>query len=177
MNTLDCIAARKSVRAFEDKAIPREILECIVRAALHAPIGMALFENLHLSVLTSREKVDAFTALCREQSGDPTADPVHGAAAMIVVSGKRPNANVEFANAACMIENMLLAATDLQIGSLYVNGAIGALRESSLLPRFRSLLQLPPEYTPIGSVALGYCKEKFEPQHTPKNKLTGIDYV
>ena len=114
MNTMDCIAARKSVREFDKSPVEKEKLEQIVRAAQYAPTGMHLYDSLHLTVLATHEAVDKFTDLARKQSGDAQADPAHGAGALIVVSGRRPDMPVEYANAACMIENMLLAATDLK---------------------------------------------------------------
>ena len=177
METMQCIAARRSVREFNKKPVEREKLEKIVQAALYAPTGMHLYDSLHLTVLASHEAVDKFTALARKQSGDANADPVHGAAALVVVSGKRPDMPVEYANAACMIENMLLAATDLKIGNLYVHGAINAMRGSAQEKEFRALLRLPDGFTPLGSVALGYCAETFAPREKPKNNETKADYI
>ncbi len=177
MELAECIAARKSVREFKRKPVEKEKLQQIVRAALFAPTGMHLYESLHLSVLASHEAVDRFSALVREQTGDAQADPAHGAGALIIASGKRPELPVEYANAACMIENMLLAATDLKLGSLYVHGAVNALRNSAQEKDFHKLLRLPAGFTPIGSVAVGYCAEKFEPRKEPKNNETKVDYI
>ena len=177
MNVTECIAARKSVREFDARPVEREKLEQIVQAALYAPTGMKLYESLHLTVLATHAAVDRFTDLARKQSGDANADPVHGAGALIVVSGKRADMNIEYANAACMIENMLLAATDLKLGSLYVHGAINAMRGAKQEKDFHKLLNLPAGFTPIGSVAVGYCAEDFAPRRSPKNDVTKVDYI
>ena len=177
MDMIECIAARKSVRQFDRTPVEKEKLEQIVRAALYAPTGMHLYDSLHLTVLATHEAVDKFTDLARKQSGDAQADPAHGAGALIVVSGKRPDMPVENANVACMIENMLLAATELKLGSLYVFGAIHSLRGSLQETAFRKLLNLPDEFTPLGSVAVGYCAEKFQPRKEPKNNETKVDYI
>lgn len=177
MNTIECIETRRSVREFSPLPVEREKLEAIVRSALYAPVGMHLYDSLHLSVLATHTAAQRFTELSREQSGDANADPIHGAGALIVVSGKRPSMPIEYANAACMIENMLLAATELGLGSLYVHGAVNAMRGSAQEQTFRELLKLPADYTPIGSVALGYCAEDFQPRNTPKNKETKVDYI
>ena len=177
MDMIECIAARKSVRQFDRTPVEREKLKQIVRAALYAPTGMHLYDSLHLTVLATHEAVDKFTDLARKQSGDAQADPAHGAGALSVVSGKRPDMPVENANVACMIENMLLAATELKLGSLYVFGAIHSLRGSLQESAFRKLLNLPDEFTPLGSVAVGYCAEKFQPRKEPKNNETKVDYI
>ena len=170
MNAMECIAARKSVREFDKRPVEREKLERIVDAALYAPT------SLHLTVLATHAAVEKFTAIARRQSGDASADPAHGAGALIVVSGKRPDTPVENANAACMIENMLLAATDLHIGSLYVHGAINAMIGTKEGEALKKLLRLPEGFTPIGSVALGNCEADFSPREIP-NRVTGVDYI
>ena len=171
----DCIRARRSVRAFSDKDVEEGLLRDIVRAALYAPVGMKMYDSLHLSVLPCHAEVEKFTQLCRSQSGDENADPVHNAAALIVVSGKRTNA-VEYANSASMIENMLLAATDLRLGNLYVFGAVNATHGTPYEKKLAQLLQLPEGFTPLGSVAVGYCDAEFLPREQP-NRVTGVNFV
>ena len=175
MNAKECIRTRRSVRAFSDRETDKTVLDKVVEAALYAPVGMKMYDSLHLSVLSTHAAVEKFTELCRRQSGDKTADPVHNAAALIVVSGKRTSA-VEYANSACMIENMLLAATDLGLGSLYVFGAINATHGTPYEGELASLLQLPEGFTPLGSVALGYCDTPLSPRELP-NRVTGVDYI
>nr|WP_271716067.1 nitroreductase family protein [Anaeromicropila herbilytica] len=65
---------------------------------------------------------------------------------------KYPHA--EFANAACIIENMLLAATDQNIGSVYLWGVAMALQLYSEL--FQEL-DLPDGFIPVSGLALGYA--------------------
>lgn len=175
MNAKDCIRTRRSVRAFTDRETDKNLLDKIVEAALYAPVGMKMYDSLFLSVLPSHAAVGEFTALCRRQSGDESADPVHNAAALIVVSGKRTSP-VEYANSACMIENMLLAATDLGLGSLYVFGAINATHGTPYAKELADLLQLPEGFTPLGSVALGYTEAPLAPRELP-NRVTGVCFI
>ena len=37
MNTIECIKTRRSIRKFEDKKIPRELITEIIEAAAYAP--------------------------------------------------------------------------------------------------------------------------------------------
>lgn len=177
MNTFEAIAARVSVRDFSDAPVEREKIEQIVQAALFAPVGMKRYDSLHLSVLSTHAAVAKFTALAREQCGDPAASPVHNAGALIIVSGKRPDEHTEYANAGCMVENMLLAATELGLGSLYVQGAVRAMRGTAQEAKLRALLNLPEGFTPVGSAAVGYCSEQLSPRTAPKNDVTKVDYI
>lgn len=172
MNTFECIRARRSVRAFLPAPVEPEKLDAIAQAALYAPVGMRAYETMHLTVVTDKAVLDRFTAMAREQAGDAQADPIHGAPALIVVSVSRPEP-VPFANAACMIENMLLAATELGLGSLYVCGAVNALRDSA---DFRALLRLPEGFVPVGSAAIGYAESAPAPRPL-QNTVTQVDRI
>ena len=176
MDALDCIRARRSVRAFLPRPVESEKLDAIVQAALYAPVGMKRYDSLHLTVLSSPEEVAKFTALAREQCGDPAADPVHGAGVLVVVSVTDPDEPTAFANAGCLIENMLLAATALGLGSLYVQGAVRAMRSSAQEAAFRKLLHLPAGFVPVGSAAIGYAESAPAPRPL-QNTVTHVDRI
>ena len=46
---------RQSTRKFLDKQISEEELEIILRAGNHAPIGSALYEDIHITVVQDQE--------------------------------------------------------------------------------------------------------------------------
>ena len=69
---------------------------------------------------------------------------------------------------------MLLAATDLGLGNLYVRGAITeAAKDKTLVQDMR----IPEGFTPVASIAVGYAKVSAAPRETPKNDVTKIDFV
>lgn len=51
------LTMRRSVREFQDREVPREILEDLVAAATHAPTGINA-QTVHLSIITRRELLD-----------------------------------------------------------------------------------------------------------------------
>lgn len=74
------------------------------------------------------------------------------------------------ANVSCAAENMILAATDLRVGSRFMMGPVMALSEDPI----RSALQLPEGYVPLVIVALGYADIVFE----ERNKdFQNISYI
>ena len=173
MKTFDCIEARRSVRDFESTPVEDAALGKIVTAALCAPVGMRAYDSLCIRCVASKDALSEFLKMARKEMRDETADPIHGAPALIVVA-VREVTNVAFANSACMIENMLLAATDLGLGSLYVCGIVNALRDK---PEFRQLLQLPEGFAPVGAAAIGYAKDGA-PSHRPiPNKISQVQYI
>ena len=173
MKTFDCIEARRSVRDFESTPVEDAALGKIVTAALCAPVGMRAYDSLCIRCVASKDALSEFLKMSRKEMRDETADPIHGAPALIVVA-VREVTNVAFANSACMIENMLLAATDLGLGSLYVCGIVNALRDK---PEFRQLLQLPEGFAPVGAAAIGYSKDGAPSLRPIPNKISKVKYI
>ncbi len=156
MELLEAIAMRKSIRHYKQEQIKEEELDTILKAGCAAPIGHGKNELLHLTVLQDasiRKELSIRTALLR---GTPDYDPLYAAPTIIVVSAQSHEKyqNAEYASTACIIENMLLAATDLKIGSVYLWGAALALR---LHQELSQKLGIPDSFVPISCVALGYA--------------------
>ena len=57
MNTLEAIATRKSTRAYRPEQISEEALDTILKAASAAPIAMAKYDMLHITVIQSEEMI------------------------------------------------------------------------------------------------------------------------
>ena len=172
MNTFECISARRSVRAYKDAPVEQEKIEKIVEAALYAPVGMHDYDSLRLTVVENEDVLNDFVSLALEAVPQMPGSPIHGAPVLIVVSTSNTSP-VGYANTACLIENMLLEATELGLGSLYVCGAFAALKDNAELLR---LLSIPEGYTPVSGVALGYCDEELTPRPV-KNDATGVNYL
>jgi Nitroreductase len=86
-------------------------------------------------------------------------DALYGAPTLIIISAKRDEFLTEglaYANAACIAENMLLAATDLGVGSVYLFTVLRGLLADKNLMKY---LGLGDELKPVSSVALGYAVE------------------
>ena len=58
MNTFDNLFSRKSIRAYNGESITEAELNQILKAAYAAPVGRALFDTLHLTVITNRDYIN-----------------------------------------------------------------------------------------------------------------------
>ena len=74
---------------------------------------------------------------------------------------------IEYANAACVIENMLLAATAEGLGSCYIWGMLLQLKEDKALCQ---KLGIPAGFVPASAVLLGYAADEPRPK-TPEVKI------
>lgn len=164
MELYECIYQRYSTRKYEDKAVPEELLQRIIEAGNAAAVGKKRFDTLHLTVVESSEAWRAVRAPYGE------ADPTYGAPLMLILSAKaqsdRPG--IEYANAACMIENMMLAAAAEGLGSCYIWGMLLQLRENKSLC---AKLGIPEGFVPASAVLLGYAADEPRPK-TPEIKLS-----
>ncbi len=155
MELIQAILSRHSLRRYQPEQITEDELNLILKAGCAAPIGMGKYEAMHITVIQNPEVLKKLSQRAAILRGTPEFDPLYGAPTVIVISAKPyvkfPHA--EYANAACMTENMLLAATDLNIGSVYLWSSIMAIQLDSELYQY---LDLPDGFSPVSSLALGY---------------------
>ena len=164
---------RVSTRAFLEQPVPEAAVKELLQAALYAPVGMHRYETLHLSVITNKEILERVRQCAVKASGDKAADPLHGAPLLIVVSSSSEG-DIGALNVSCLVENMLLAATDLGLGNLYVRGVISDVAKDEALMRD---MKIPAGFTPVASVAAGYAASPAAPREAPANDVTKIDFV
>ena len=155
METLVAIEKRKSTRIFKPDQISAEDLDAILKAACRAPIAFGEYMNIHLTVLQKPTLLEGLKEIGMDCYADPIRDMYYGAPTVIVISTKHGSVpELDMANAGTIGQTILLAATDLGLGSCYVWGTALACRVE---PDFIDDLELPDGYEPIGSVAIGYA--------------------
>ena len=171
MNTMETICSRKAVRSYTGESITKEELEMILKAANASPVGMGQFDSLHLTVITNKELLEKIEKATAAMFGKPDMHPLYNAPMLVLVSSKEPAPmmeNVAYSNAAIMVHNMALAATELGVGSCYIWGAVAAASHS---PEILSELKLPEGFTPCCAVCLGKTEETYELREVPVNKI------
>ena len=171
MNTLEAIRNRKSVRSYLDKEVEVEKIRTIVRAGTMAA-GTPMGGQLYFTVVADKDFLGMLKEAAVEEllktleGGEGTAyisssafDPCYGAPVAVIVSAeaqKDGNAKiVTYENAGCAGENMLLAATELGLGSCYVMYPMLAFRNELL----RKEAGLPDDVEPVCSVVFGYSED------------------
>lgn len=154
METNKVIAARKSVRAYKGEQLPEEILDNILAAGCAAPVGMGMYNTLHLTLVQNKEALGRLSDAAA-QATNRQGDPFYGAPAVVLISSKEVQVpGIDFVNAGCIAENMMLAAADKGIGSVIV-WAAGMAVEAD--PDLKNSLAVPEGYKALFSVALGYA--------------------
>lgn len=174
MDTMEAILSRRSVREYRPEQIREEKLEKIIQAGMTAPVSSNAYDSLHMTIIQNealfQEINCAVTEVIFEMTGR-RMDKSFGAPTMILISSKPAQMpGIEYANVACVLENMAIAATDLGIGSIIWGGAAVAVAQSEKLLQD---LEIPQGYKPLLCISLGYPKQYDAPkEHTiSRNKV------
>jgi nitroreductase len=169
MDVIEAIYHRRSVRDYKPDAMPRDAIDAIIAAAVHAPSAMNLQPwafiliegRQQLSRYAERAKryliesmsPDSPLSQYRDQLSDPAFDIFYGAPALIVVAATSDAA--QSAEDCCMAaQNLLLAACGMGLGSC----CIGFARPWLNLPDVKSELGIPDHYDPIVPIVVGYMR-------------------
>ena len=170
MNTFENLFSRRSIRTYNGKNITETELNKILKAAYASPVGRALFDTLNITVISNRNYLDKWEDYCENESGHR---PFYGAPTVVLVSSLIPShdlksVNVNFSNAAIVVQNMAIAATELGIGSCHIWGAVRFLNDNAELLKE---LNLPDGMIPCCAITLGHTDEKYEIRDIPENKI------
>ena len=150
---LQLIETRRSVRAFSSKPVPPDVLNAILRAGTFAPTGGGRQSPIIVAVTTqeTRDRIAKYNAAVMHSQ----SDPYYGAPVIVLVLAD-PSSATFVEDGSCVLENMMLAAHALGLGSVWVH------REREIFDSAdgKELLHtwgLPETLRGVGSIALGYA--------------------
>ncbi len=152
---IENILGRRSVRAYADKPVAHEDLETIVACGQWAPSGVNKQEWCFV-VVDDRAKIARLCEAMRQAMGRDSYDMYNPAA--IVIVGHVRGAHLGKQDDGCAMENMMLAAHSLGLGSVWINQLLDTCDD----PSVRAILTefgLPQEHEVHGACALGYAAE------------------
>lgn len=149
---LTTIKTRRSIRAYRPDTVPEALLDEVLEAGTYAPTGGGRQSPVIIAV-TSPEYRKKIAELNAAVMGSD-ADPYYGAPAVILVLAEG-NIDTFVEDGSCVLENMMIAAASLGLGSVWVHREreIFDSREGKeLLRRWN----LPETLRGVGSIAIGY---------------------
>ena len=174
---ITCIMERRSVRSFQDRAIDRKDLEQILYAGIHAPNGQNR-QTWRFTVLSTKRRIDYYRGKVEKILSQTQLDSLHGfenPAAIIIVSDRRSNYNA-MVNGACALENMMLAAYSIGIGSCWNNALRTIQDEEEIRNGLFAELGIPDTHRIAGSLLLGYIKED-DLAKKPRRRTDVIQFI
>ena len=173
MEALEAILTRRSTRNYKPDAVEKEKLEQILAAARQAPSGGNNQTN-HFLVIQSPDVLRKLAAMAQEAFAgmEITKDTYaslknsvmqskkggyvfcYNAPVLVVVANRKGYGN-NIADCACAIENMMIAANALDLGSCWINQLKWLNEEPAILEYLRTL-GLKEDERVYGSVIIGY---------------------
>lgn len=188
METLEAIAARRSIRKFADRSVPEEMVNAVLAAAILAPSAKNR-QPWRFVVVADREKRAEMIRVMRAGIADTkahgmntgtaimTARIMEGAPVTVFVfnpDGVHPwlphpddqsfMESVDTQSIGAAIQNMLIAAQDIGLGTLWMCDVWSAYRH------LEAWLGEPGEL--VAAVALGYPAE--QPPARPRRTLSKV---
>jgi nitroreductase len=150
MTLFDVILNRRSIRKYSDKEIPKDVLEKIVEAGRQSP-SAANRQPYHFIIVTDLEIKKEITGIF---SGFISKAP------LIIIGCANPNARLTgkwaTIDTTIALENMVLAATSLGIGTCW----IGSFNEQKI----KEKLNVPQNWIVVALISLGYPAETPNPR-------------
>lgn len=153
METLQAVLTRRSIRKYIGKEIPEEIITKLLEAGMYAPSARNT-QPWHFVVINQKEILDRIPHI------HPYADMCYDAPLAILVCGDLDIEKLEgyiALNCAAATQNILLAAYDLGLGSVW----LGVYPRKERMEPLSKLLKLPKNILPISLIVLGYPYEQI----------------
>ena len=144
---------RRSIRSYEARQIPDELLDIVLSAGIHAPSGMNT-QGVRLVAVRDPETVALMSKLNGAVMG-VDSDPFYGAGCVVVVLADPEIYGGWVEDGALALGNMMNAAPALGLGRCWIQRA----RQVFDSPEGKALLRkwgLPEHLRGVGNCILGY---------------------
>lgn len=197
MDTYDAIITRRSTRSYKSDAVESEKLNKVIEAGRFAPSGGNNQTN-HFLIVQNKDVLQKLAALARESFAkmEVTADTYsslktsillskkgdyvfhYNAPVLIIVANQKDYGN-NIADCAVAVENMMIEANELDLGSCWINQIHWLTEDEKILSYLREL-GLKENERVYASMALGYAnstdgKPARKPLPHKGNEVTYID--
>lgn len=201
---LDIIKRRRSVRTYLPDQIKQEEIEKILEAGIYAPTGHN-DQPWHFTIIQDKELINHINNETKKHMAHTTVEWIakmgkndayhvfHNAPTVIIVCGKK-NATTPLIDCSAAVQNMLLTAESIDIGSCWIGLAKFFFQDprnikkmnisqffqtridNSYLHENVSKLRIPDGYEPYFAVTLGY-KAYSKDVNAPERRSNVINYI
>ena len=157
MNTFENIITRRSTRKYLDKEVSQELLEKIIETGRYAPSGGNSQSN-HFLVIQNKQIIDHLVKMVERAFSQMEITEnmyrslqnsinlskkggyvfCYNAPVLIIVANKKDYGNNQ-ADCAIALENMMLEANELDLGSCYINQLKWLNEDQKILSYLQSL--------------------------------------
>ena len=120
----------------------------------------------------ARELLPVTFAIISHSGAGCQAFPACGVPGLVVLASKQSILpNIEFTNAGCVLESVMLAATELGLDSIYLWMTMYGINDE---PELMERLGFPEGFTCVGTVALGYAEKEFKKPKADEMRIEAV---
>lgn len=160
---MDAIKKRRSVRAYKDKPLPKEIIQSLLEAAMYAPTARNL-QQLEYKVITDKKLIKRISERIvqeirkegRLSDVRDKSNPIfYDAPLVIIITGPEENKWI-YSDAALAVQNIMLYATSIGLGTCF----IGRARYIEKVKEIMDELKISANIRIAAAVICGYTNEE-----------------
>ncbi len=194
MEALEAILTRRSTRKYKDIIPEKGLIEKVIEAGRYAPSG-SNSQSTHFIVITDKEVLSELAELVKNEFSkmEISADTYislknsiinaktgnyvfyYGAPVLIVTANLKGYGNA-IADSACALENMMIAANALDLGSCWIN-QLHWLDENDAVRAYLEKKGLRENETITGGLILGYPDSGLPNRTQSARKGNPVDWV
>lgn len=170
---------RQTCRKFKEVQVSPESLDHILEAGNAAPVSLGQYQNVELHVIQEKELLNKIEQIVYSISPEMGKHPMYNAPTVILVSAKKEEAAekapLAYCNASCIIENMMLASTDLELGSVYLYAVPAVLGQlENVYPELYKELKIKNGFFPVAMMGVGEPNVPLKKRELTKEKISTI---
>ncbi len=173
MDALEAIRTRRSTRKMSSEMPPKELIEQVIEAGRMAPSG-GNNQTTHMIVITNKDVLKDLVRLAEKSFAamEPQPDTYkslrnsimaakkggyvfHYNAPVLIITANRKGYGNAMADSSCALENMMIGANALDLGSCWIN-QLHWLDEDKSIRAYLRPLGLSDEETITGGLILGF---------------------
>ena len=157
MELQEAILKRRSIRKFKDTEVSKEDIKKLLELAMAAPSALNK-QPWEFIVITNKEILEKIRSTVRFMK--------HNAPVAVIVCGNKdrfisaPVKNFYMEDCSAAIENFMLGATDLGLGTCWCGIAPNPIATKQI----KSIVKFDKKLVPFGLIYLGYGDEIKEPR-------------
>ncbi len=174
MEIFEAIKSRRSTRKFKNQPVESEKISQIIEAGRYAPSG-SNNQTTHFLVVQKKEILDELAQIVKKEFAkmELTQDMYkslansvraskgekyifHYNAPVLIITANKKDYGNNMADCACALENMMLMANALDLGSCWIN-QLKWLNENEAVLNYLMGLGLKDDERVFGAVAVGYA--------------------
>ena len=173
MDAFELIKTRRSTRKFKDQPIEEELLNMVIEAGRYAPSG-GNSQTTHFIVIKNKDVLEKIRAEVEKQFAAMEITPgmyrskmnsinlskrgnyrFHYDAPVLIVTANKKDYGNNLADCSCALENMMIMANGLNLGSCWIN-QLKWLNENPEILKIMYEIGLKKDERVYGALSVGY---------------------